>query len=315
MKKIVKIVKWTGLSILLIVCAICIAVPLRQHLKFDAPYPDIHASKDSAVIARGRHLVISAAHCVDCHGRGNQDSMMKLGKDVPLMGGFTFELPLGKVYAKNITPDMETGIGRRTDAELARVLRYGVHANGDAVFNFMPFQHTSDEDLRAIISYLRSTEPVKNRVPDHELNALGKSVRAFMVKPVGPTDPVPVSVKPDTTATYGKYLVFSVANCRGCHTQRQLTGEYTGPLLAGGNPMGEKDLALTPPNLTTDSSSRIFGWSKEKFMGRFREGKKIAFSHMPWESYNRMTDEELTAIYNYLITVPAAKIETPAKGK
>ncbi len=308
MKKIIRISKWTALTILLIICAICIAVPLRQNLKYDAPYPDVHASTDSVIIARGRHLVISSAHCIDCHGKGNQDSLMAFGKDVTLSGGVVFELPVGKIYSRNITPDPETGIGNRTDPEIARVLRYGVHADGRAVFDFMPFHNTSDEDLTAIISYLRSTAPVKNRVPENDLNAMGKAVNAFMIKPVGPDEPIMKSVKPDSTAAYGRYLTLNVANCKGCHTQRDLSGKYTGPLLAGGTPLGDPGLELVPPNLTTDSSSRIFTWTKDQFIERFRGGKRIPYSHMPWESFKRMTDQELTAIYNYLKTVPAAKI-------
>jgi hypothetical protein len=45
-----------------------------------------------------------------------------------------FDLSVGKIYSKNITPDKETGIGNYTDAQIARALRYGVHANGDPVY-------------------------------------------------------------------------------------------------------------------------------------------------------------------------------------
>ena len=159
--------------------------------------------------------------------------------------------------------------------------------------------NTSDEDLTAIISYLRAQKPVKNRVPDHELNAIGKAVNAFMIKPVGPTGEVPKVVKPDTTAVYGKYLALSVAECSGCHTKRNLAGEFTGASFAGGN---EIDGFITP-NLTPDSSGKIFNWSKELFIERFRMGKLIPKSPMPWNSFKRMTDDELTAIYHYLKTL------------
>ena len=315
MKKFFRFIKWTGVIILLILGAITIAVPLRQNLKYDAPYPDIKATTDSSVIARGRHLVFSSAHCLDCHGNGNKDSLMALGVDVPLSGGFAFELPLGKIYVKNITPDKETGIGNFTDQEIARALRYGVHPDGTPVFDFMPFHNTSDEDLTAIISYLRSRPAVKNKVPDHELNAMGKAVKAFVIKPVGPDGEVPVSVKIDSTAAYGSYIVNNVANCKGCHTQRDISGKFTGPLLAGGHPLGDPGLELAPPNLTTDSSSRIFNWSQEDFVNRFRQGKLIPYSHMPWKSFSRMTDLELVAIYKYLKTVPPAKIIEKEKKK
>ena len=50
-----------------------------------------------------------------------------------------FDLPVGKLYSKNITPDKETGIGNYTDAEIARALRYGVYPDGTVVFDLCPF--------------------------------------------------------------------------------------------------------------------------------------------------------------------------------
>ncbi len=304
MKIIKKILKWTGLVLLVFVAGISAITATRQHVKYDAVYPTIKAVKDTAVIARGKHLVYSSAHCVDCHSTLNADSLINLGQEVPLSGGVKFALPLGDIYSKNITPDKTNGIGRYTDAEIARALRYGVHPDGTAVFDFMPFHNMSDEDLTAIISYLRSQKPVDQKVPDHDLNVMGNLVKAFMVKPVGPGGAVPVSVKPDTSASYGRYFVTSIAECGGCHTQRNLSGAFTGEPFAGGNPM---ENGLVPPNLTPDSGSRIFSWTQADFINRFRKGKLNPDSHMPWNSYKRMNDTELKAIYNYLKTVKPAK--------
>ena len=112
--------KWTALVLLFLVLGVTITVLARQHVKYDRPYPAITASSDSNVIMRGKHLVFGAAHCADCHSKSNADSLLKLGQDVPLTGGFCFELPVGKIYSRNITPDKETGIGKLTDAEIAR---------------------------------------------------------------------------------------------------------------------------------------------------------------------------------------------------
>jgi len=303
MKRFKKILKWTLITIVTIIAGISITVAMRQNMKYEAPYPEIHASTDTAIIARGKHLVFSSAHCINCHSTKNPDSLLALGQDVPLTGGYVFDLPVGKIYSKNITPDKETGIGNYSDAEIARALRYGVHPNGKAVFDFMPFHNTSDEDLTAIISYLRAQKPVKNKVPDHELNAMGKVINAFLIKPVGPTGEVLKSIKPDTTAAYGKYMAMSVAECYGCHTQRDLAGQFTGKPFTGGNDID----GFITPNLTIDSTGRLFKWSKDDFIKRFRMGKLIPKSPMPWNSYNRMTNDELTSIYNFLQTVPAAK--------
>ncbi|MGN6617853.1 MAG: c-type cytochrome [Ilyomonas sp.] len=305
-----KILKWTGIILLVLVAGLTIVTATRQHVKYKAPYPDIHASNDSAVIARGKALVYGPAHCVVCHNKGNVDSLLLAGADIPLSGGYKFALPVGDIYSKNITPDSATGIGKYTDGEIARALRYGVHPDGTAVFDFMPFHNISDEDLTAIISYIRSQKPVHHEVPAHKPNLIGKMVIAFLVKPVGPSEEIPKSVIKDTTAAYGRYLAINIAGCQECHTKRDLSGTYTGELLAGGGPMKEGDYpALTPPNLTTDPSSRIANWSEQDFINRFREGKKIPYSPMPWNNYKQMSDDELKAIYHFLKSLEPAKNE------
>lgn len=310
-----KILKWTGILLGTLIVAIAVVVASRQHLKYDAPYPDIKASTDSEVIARGKHLVTGVAHCINCHSTANVDSLIDLGQPAPLSGGVLFDLPVGKIYSKNITPDKETGIGNYTDAQIARALRYGVHPNGDPVYDFMPFHNMSDEDLTAVISYLRAQPPVKNKVPDNELNILGNIVKAFMIKPVGPSGEVPASVKPDTTAAYGKYIVISIAECNGCHTKRDISGAYTGQPFAGGNEFDEHEHKVISPNITSDSSSRIFGWTAQDFINRFRMGKVIPYSPMPWNSFKRMNDDELKAIYYFLKTVPPAKSAVQVASK
>jgi mono/diheme cytochrome c family protein len=304
MKQFKKILKWTGIVLLILIAGLTVTVMARQNLKFDAPYPNIKASTDSAVILKGKQLVFGPAHCADCHSKANADSLIALGQPVPLSGGYEFDLPIGKVFTRNITPDTETGIGRYTDEEIARALRYGVAPDGTAYFDFMPFHNTSDEDLSAIISYLRSQPPVKNKIPEKTSTLLGKVVNAFLIKPVGPNGEVPVSVKKDSTAEYGKYLAINVANCSGCHTKRDMmTGAFEGTLFSGGL---ELDGFVTP-NLTTHPDSHITNWDEEKFIARFREGKKFATSPMPWNSFKRMSDEELKAIYRFLKTLPPVK--------
>ena len=313
---ILKILKWTGLVILAVVGGVAIATALRQHLKYEAPLPAIAATTDTAVIAKGRHIVLSSGHCADCHSPvKNVDSLLKLGQEPALSGGMLFDLPFGKFYTRNITPDSATGIGRYSDGQLARVLRHSVKPDGEAVLPFMPFQDMSDEDLTAVISYLRSAKPVTNKVPDHNWNVMGNVIKAFLIKPSGPSEPVKKVVVADTTAAYGKHLVMAVANCNECHTKRNGIGDYVGQPLAGGMVFEEEGVpTLVTPNLTPDpKTGRMAGWTQEQFINRFRMGKLIKFSHMPWESYGRMTDAELKAIYKYLKTLPPATLGAEKK--
>lgn len=108
-----KILKYTGIGLLILIVALLIVVQLRQNRKFEAPFPAIQSSTDSAVIAHGRSLVLGAAHCTNCHGAGAGS------KSVALSGGQKFEIPIGEIYAPNLTPS-ETGILYKSDQALAR---------------------------------------------------------------------------------------------------------------------------------------------------------------------------------------------------
>ena len=115
--------------------------------------------------------------------------MLKKGEVPSLAGAKKFETPFGTFFTPNLTPDEKTGIGKLTDAEIARVLRYGVKSNGEAVLPFMQGLDMSDEDMTALISYLRSLKPVENKLPENNFNLLGRFAKAFMVKPSIPDSP------------------------------------------------------------------------------------------------------------------------------
>ncbi|HET7896667.1 MAG TPA: c-type cytochrome, partial [Flavisolibacter sp.] len=237
------------------------------------------------------------------------------GIEPVLSGGVPFKLPFGTFYTRNLTPDPETGIGKLSDGEIAREIRHGVKPNGESMLPFMPFQDLTDEELTAVISYLRSLKPVRNPVPDHDYNILGRVIKAFVIKPQGPTETPQKSIAADTSVAYGRHLVMAVANCNECHTKRNGVGDFVGEPLAGGTVFEEKGKpTLVSPNLTPDpKTGRITNWSQDLFIKRFRMGKLIPYSHMPWEAFGRMTDNELKAIYNYLKSIKPVDTSMPAK--
>lgn len=255
------------------------------------------------------------AHCTGCHTDKEHEAAFLRGESVPLHGGYDFVLPVGHIYSRNITNDKQYGIGRLTDQEIARTLRYGVGSDGRAIFDFMPFYMLSDADLQAIISYLRTLPGETKEVPQHEFNFLGKAVKAFLIKPMGPLDVErPKAVTPDTSVTYGEYLANSVSNCAGCHTTRDLmTGAYVGEKFAGwegmeGNTPGT---FFNTPNLTTDpETGHIRTWDLTTFQARFRASVAFKDSPMPWANFAKFSDDDLKAIWNYLRTIPPVKHET-----
>jgi mono/diheme cytochrome c family protein len=313
MKKIILIL----LSIIvLIVVGFLVFVNTSYDVRHEQSYPELAASTDSAVIARGKYLVYGPAHCASCHTPMDKMVAVDQGADIPLSGGWALEIPPGTFRAPNLTPDMETGIGSFTDGEIARAMRYAVAKDGRALFPFMPFQEMSDEDVVAIISFLRSQEPVKNMVPPTEYSFLGKALLALgAIGPEGPKNTPPKVVKKDSSVVYGKYLANIVANCAGCHTERDLkSGEFIGEKFAGGMQFPPDNLSqgysFVSPNITMDKSSGVIAsWTEKSFIARFRSGRVHKTSPMPWGSYSRMDEIELKALWRYLSSLDPVQRE------
>lgn len=311
-----KILSGLAIAILVAIAGFVSYVSLGYHKKFnDTPYPDVKASTDPAVIARGKYLVYGPAHCAMCHINKGEDDLADAGKEVSLAGGFEINIPIGVFRPANLTSDKETGIGAMSDKEIARMLRYNVKRNGETTIPFMPFQELSEEDMVAVISFLRTLPPVHHEVKPSEYTFIGKIVKTLALKPSMPKNEPQKAVQRDTTAAYGKYLAMSVANCYGCHTNRDMkTGEFTGKPFSGGlhfAPEPElKGFGFITPNLTPDKQTgRIADWEQVTFLDRMHKGRLQKGSPMPWGPFSRMDESDLKAIYNYLRSVEPVKNE------
>jgi hypothetical protein len=180
----------------------------------------------------------------------------------------------------------------------------------------MAYSGISDEDLTAIVSYLRSIEPVNNKVPARDVGFVIKGLTVmFFNTPYQIQKDIPKSVIRDTTAAYGRYLSNSVSGCNFCHTKTdEITGEFTGPQLAGGgktpSATEEPGVWVYSPNLTQDrETGRIYGWTVEQFIQRFRVGRGVKESIMPWEAFKTYSDNDLKAVYKYLVSLEPVKNE------
>ena len=113
------------------------AIEIRATRTFVAPYPSIAATSDEALVKHGRYLVYGPAACAYCHVPKEQWKQLDAGFQLPLAGRHLFRLPFGELYLADLTSDPDTGVGHRTDGELARILRYGVRADGRAAMPLM----------------------------------------------------------------------------------------------------------------------------------------------------------------------------------
>ncbi len=127
---------------------------------------DITDPVERALAERGRYLVMTTG-CIGCHGTPGPQ-----GPDWSryLAGGLKIQTRHGTFVSRNLTPDRETGIGGRTDAEIVRVLRSGLfpdgHVTSHTVMPWANFSNWTEEDLRAVVVYLRHLKPVHHRIPD-----------------------------------------------------------------------------------------------------------------------------------------------------
>ena len=161
-----------------------------------------------ARLARGAYLAEHVVDCLMCHSQGKFDRY-----GIPRVpgtegkGGFAFgkdfDIP-GIVYARNITPDPETGIGAWTDGEILRAMREGVDRHGNALFPMMPYaayHEMSDEDARAIVVYMRALRPVRNAVPPKKVNF---PVNLLIKGAPKPVEGVLVAPDPKDAVAYGQ---------------------------------------------------------------------------------------------------------------
>ena len=281
--------------------------------QWDVPMPTLKVSTAPEVVARGEYLARGPAHCVACHG--DFDDFSGNLADVPMSGGNSFEFPLATLWTANLTPDASTGIRRHEDALLFRFLRHAVKADGTgSIPLMMPFAHMADEDHVAIVSYLRTLEPIEKEIPAPSWSFLGKVIRVFS-PPMQPVlDPLYPARSPEQAPTVerGRYIAHDVANCFGCHTQisrmtlEQLAGDFGGgaEFEPGSEvPGGDPTLAFRAVNLTPHESSTLARFNKKSWVARFRAGRAFAGSPMPWEAFSRISDADLEALWVYFNSI------------
>ncbi len=279
-------IKWVGVvlaglpTLLLGLLSVFAAVGMGKiYTPRGSPAPDITVAGTAEQIARGEHLAY--AFCAICHSLDNQLPLSggrDVGKDSPV--------PVGELIAANLTPG-----GRLkdwSDGETFRAIREGIDRDGRPLITMsaLSTRNLSDEDLQAVIAYLRSQPAIQNETPPDNPNLLFAIFSgAGLVPEPKPITGAVVAPPLGATADYGEYIV-SYAGCRDCH----------GANLRGGGG------GLTPagPNLEV-----VTGWTQDQFIATMRTGvdpggHALDPRQMPWESIGKLDDVELLALYEYL---------------
>lgn len=265
-------------------------------------------------VARGKYLT-TIAGCVDCHTPHDPKTFEPIA-DKAFAGGYVFPLgPAGTVYTKNLTPDKETGLGNWTDQEIKTAISTGVDKDGHKLFNVMPylyFSKMSDEDLDAIVAYLRTLKPIKNAVPPRELNIPEEAL------PTVTHDPNIKAPDPSDTANRAQYLMTAVIACSDCHTP--LDPQTGAPIMekyfAGGQPYEGPWGIVYGGNITPDKETGIGNWTDADIKrvlqtGVRPDGRRVVV--MPWQLFTALSDEDANAVLYYLRNdVKAVSNQVPA---
>ena len=281
-----------------------------------APPSSVKVEVTEVHLARGKYLFQVVCDCVGCH---SERDFTRFGGPV-VAGGvgkgkvFPPELGLpGTVVAPNITPDLETGIGRWSDGEKIRAIREGIDREGRALFPLMPYpyyQHMSDQDVYSLVAYLNSLTPIKNTLPASKINFPVSLLIKSAPKPAGTVG------EPDHSnpLRYGEYLT-TLGGCIECHSPMERGQLVKEKAYAGGRTFRIGNYAVVTPNITPDAETGIGAWNETIFLDRFYlykdwvQGVPPAvtadtFTLMPWLAFAQMAPEDLKAIYAFLKTLP-----------
>jgi mono/diheme cytochrome c family protein len=293
-----KFLKWIGIVLGSLVGLLVLAFVVlyvigsvkwnKLHGQYEVPVETITIPTDQDSIARGEHIA-SIRMCGHCH----MDNFS--GQTAKVPGLIILSVP-------NLTSG---GVGAtNTDADWVRAIRHGVGHDGRGLV-LMPsraWYYLSDEDLGALIAYLKSLPSVDHEMPPTDLGPLGRVMLTLGQLPPGIVPnvtvidhdgPRPVAPQPGVTVEYGKYLATTCVLCHGENLNGQTISE-------GGNVY----IAL---NLTRGGEMK--GWSEDDFITALRTGitpnGHQLKDFMPWKYFGKMTDDELRAVWLYLQSLPA----------
>ncbi|MBR0930340.1 c-type cytochrome [Bradyrhizobium diazoefficiens] len=265
------------------------------------------AEPSPELIAYGKTLV-EAGDCAGCH---TADPAR------PFAGGKRIDTPFGAIYAPNLTPDRDTGIGAWTDADFVRAVRNGIAPDGSNYYPAFPypfFTKMTKDDTLAIRAYLGTLAPVVSRNKPPELRwpfgyrGLMRIWNAMYFKP-GLFEP---DQGKSAAWNRGGYLVTGLGHCGACHTPKNYFGADKSAQALSGSKVG----GWYAPRLDGAARTGLQSWSAQDIAEYLQSGRN-AKSHAGGpmaevivNSTSKMSEADVRAIAVYLKSLPPARRET-----
>lgn len=306
-----RIAGWLGVVCLVLALGIGAFIIAARQSAIDPITPPPAGSFAPDLIKRGAALA-ALGDCGACHTAPG-------GR--PFAGGRALPTPFGTIYATNITPDAETGIGSWSEAAFLRAMRYGIRRDGAYLYPAFPYDHftrVSDDDDMAIYAYLMTREPVRatrtaNDLPfplNTRIVMFGWDLLFFRAGPFRPDS------RHDEIWNRGAYLVDGLGHCGACHTPRNILGaEKSDQGLSGGESEGWTAYALNaaspaPVRWSVDALAHylVYGFEASHGVARGPMAEVVNDLHS-------VSEQDIRAVAVYLAEqagqarAPAASIE------
>ncbi|MFK0095764.1 c-type cytochrome [Pseudomonas sp. NPDC090592] len=300
-----------------------IRVSLATALLAAAPALWAEDYKSPELIKQGEYLA-RAGDCVACH-------TAKGGK--PYAGGLSMATPIGTIFATNITPDPDTGIGRYSLEDFDKAVRHGIAKEGYTLYPAMPYPSyakVTDDDLKALYAFfMNGVEPVAQANRESEIPwplsmrwplSIWRNLFAPAVEPMAATGPLKYE---SAQIARGAYLVQGLGHCGSCHTPRAVTlqekslDERDPTYLAGGQVID----GWVAISLRANAPDGLGEWSEEDIVQTLRNGRNAHFSSIGamndviQHSGQFLSDQDLSAIAQYLKSLPASAGSTKVAFK
>lgn len=278
---------------------------------FIAAATTVYAQANKDLVTQGQYIFAIAGGCA-CH---------TVPKETHHTGGRAFPVPFGEVFSTNITHDKETGLGDWTDQQIHDAMRAGIRRDGSRLLPVMPYEAYSgmaQQDLKALISYLRTLKPVKKATPELKtwLPLMRQIAIPLYVKMFAQFSNSPAQA-PVSGVERGRYLVNHVSICGDCHTPRNSLGVPNRTLSLAGASAKDGPLGEEVPNITPDKETGIGDWQREDIAELLITGTKPDFDNVQGlmheviqgtsHGYKHMKREDALAIADYLKSIPPIK--------
>ncbi len=264
------------------------------------------------LIARGAYLA-RAGNCMACHTeRGG----------APYAGGRPIDTPFGMVYASNLTPDPQTGLGLWNADDFWRALRNGRSRDGRLLYPAFPYPNYTQmqrEDADALFAFLQSQQAVMQPNRAHQLRwpfstqAALALWRALYFTPGA----YPVEAEQSPAWRRGAYLVQSLGHCSACHAERNALGASRPLDLAGGLIPMQNWYA---PSLTDPAEAGVMDWPLKDIVDLLATGTSARGSaqgpmaEVVLHSTQYLSAEDLKAMATFLKSLPPAKRKSEPAG-